>query len=75
LFCLAGTCQNDFCSGKIGQVKNYFFQLNSSHGWSLMHTAQKNIFFNITARHGWHLPKSNLRAEKLGIDLSRDKPW
>jgi hypothetical protein len=35
----------------------------------------KIIFFNVTASHGWHLPKSNLRAEKLGIDLIRDKPW
>jgi hypothetical protein len=40
-----------------------------------MHTAQKNLFLNDTAYHGWHLPKSNLSAEKLGIDLSRDKPW
>jgi hypothetical protein len=36
---------------------------------------KKNLFFNVMADHGWHLPKSNLRAEKLGIDLSRDKPW
>jgi hypothetical protein len=36
---------------------------------------KKNLFFNVMADHGWHLPKSNLRAEKLGIDLIRDKPW
>jgi hypothetical protein len=60
LFSLAEPFQNDFWAGKIGQVKNLFFQLNSSHCWSLMHTAQKNRVFNVTARHGWPLPKSIL---------------
>jgi hypothetical protein len=64
LFCLAEPCQIDFWAGRIGQVKNLFIQLNSSHGWILMHRAQKNRVFNVTARHGWPLPKSILGLNK-----------
>jgi hypothetical protein len=77
LFCLAEPCQNDFWEGKIGQVKNKFFQLNSSYGWSLMHTAQKNIFSNVTARHGWPLPKSILglnNSASIRAVTSRGEP-
>jgi hypothetical protein len=64
LFCLAEPCQIDFWAGRIGQVKNLFIQLNSSHGWILMHTAQKNIVFNVTTCHGWFLPNWILGLNK-----------
>jgi hypothetical protein len=53
------------------------FQLNSSHGWCLMHTAQKNIFSNVTARHGWPLPKSILglnNSASIRAVTSRGEP-
>jgi hypothetical protein len=77
LFYLAEPCQNDFWAGRIGQGKNLFFQLNSSHGWSLMHTAQKNIVFNVTTCHGWFLPKWILglnNAASIRTVTSRGEP-
>ena len=67
-----------FGLGKIGQVKNWFFHLNSSHGWSLMHAAQKKIFFNVTARHGWPLPKLTLglnNSTSIRAVTNRVEPW
>jgi hypothetical protein len=78
LFCLAEPCQIDFWAGRIGQVKNLFIQLNSSHGWILMQRAQKNMFSNVTARHGWPLPKWILglnNAASIRTVTSRGEPF
>jgi hypothetical protein len=56
------------------RLKNKTSRTNRTRGFFSMLNVHTSSLYHYS-HHGWHLPKSNLWAEKLGIDLSRDKPW